>query len=209
MSDVYLLQRGVSKSKPTTSYLKEIGDKIEEIRDVSKHNHEVGEEYKKGQEGVDYNYANPESDPRFLTQRKIKKMFKGQLEPKEFDEKKFKDPKSKQAEFERNRNRIFNLNIKKSEIKEYPGSPNGKLPEEDKAFYSNWYMSNRPESLKSIEEEVINPIIEANRRKVIIYSLKCRFPGVEETKRVKKEHTNQTNSTTSSNLANFIDITFI
>lgn len=202
---MYSVQRGKDHAKTATFFRKELDGKLDKIKEVAIHNEAMVEEYKKGQEGVEYVHANPEADPRYITERKLKRMFKSQLDSMKYDEKKFKDPNSRAAEFERNRNRILNIKINKDEVKNYPGSEKGRKPEDDKDFYATWFMSNRPESLKAVEEEVIIPIIEANRRKVRLDSYLHRFQRADVTKKAKNEHTSQTSFTTSSMLHFFVE----
>lgn len=179
--------------------MKDISRKMEEIKEVATHNQMMVDEYKKGQEGVDYAYTNPENDYRYLTERKLRKIFKKQIDQVN-KENECKDPNSEKAKFERNKNRLNSINIRKDEVKYYPGSAKGKLPQEDPQFYAQWFMANRPESLKAIEQEVVFPVLEANRRKVRLAAHTFRCRAADETSGATTARTSRPSSTTSSTL---------
>lgn len=110
------------------------------------------DEYLRGEEGVDYTHIDYEKDPRFLTDRKLRKIAEKQATQaveEMFGGQNFS--KSKQTKgnktlkrLSENIKKIASMKVDPDEIKFYPGSEHGIYPEEDPKSYIQWARRNLP-----------------------------------------------------------------
>jgi len=113
---------------------------------VAAKNNDLMKEVMQGEEGVDYMVTSA-SDPRLPNDKVLEKQIR-----QEINKMKLADPE-KAREFEEfvfKRNEIDDILMKPidpSEIKMYPGSEKGPLPEDDPEHYSRWFIENQPKSM--------------------------------------------------------------
>lgn len=107
-------------------------------------------QYNKGEEGIDY-MVMPDKweDPRYPSEKLLVKQIK-----RELNILKMQDPeKAKEYQkliLEKNQvDRDYSMQLDLSEVKTYPGSIKGPLPEDDPEHYSRWFVENQPKSLVS------------------------------------------------------------
>lgn len=125
---------------------------VERHEEVRKHNLEIKEEYRRGEEGIDYVRDAWRNDPRIANEQKMKADFRNQIERMRLEN---PEAAKQYADFFLKRNEIDDLLDGKfdndvdieSVVRLYPGSPKGPLPSDDPTFYSEWFMRNQPEEL--------------------------------------------------------------
>lgn len=189
--------RGATLHRTGQSHARDIVRGAEQIVDVRRHNDAQFEAFHKGEEGLDYVHVNPEADPRFITERKLVKQAKRQAAAEGGANTKHDDPDSDAARLREFKKRVMSIKFDKDDVKLYPGSAKGRRPEDDKKFYAEWFFANRPEKLRSIEEEVVFPAMRGSRREVRPCS-RFRRRGPDETRAPTAARTRQASSSTSS-----------
>jgi len=123
-------------------------NEAESVFDVNKKNLMVFEEYKKGEEGIDYVKYAPGQDPSEINNKKLASEIKQKLKTLSIEEPELAGELS---------SRIFSTDsvldkelakgeIPIEEVKVYPGSIKGPEPEDDPTSYSKWFYDNQPKS---------------------------------------------------------------
>lgn len=168
INDVHSLSHGVHGTKQIESSKKEAGRIFDQFVETQEHNRKVLQDYVKGEEGVDYIFGNYDNDPNTLTENKLNKLAKKHYAPqlKQLKDKiKELSGTSKDPEHLRKLELLKLKDVKPSDIKEYPGGPNGPFPEDNKDHYLNWLDLHMPEPIKRATKEVLVPE-ELKKRKM-------------------------------------------
>lgn len=133
------------------------------------HNFEKVEEYKRGEEGIDFVKQNPdEEDPNAVNQKKLEKEIKGYLNAMRADgEVELAEYLQKQIlSKDTYLDKAFAQGvIPEEEIKFYPGSAKGPAPEDDPESYSRWFIEHQPPS--TLIDGVINSEELGVKKKII------------------------------------------
>ena len=117
-------------------------NEIDEIRETLIKNYEAVQEYKKGEEGVDFVKPLPEHDPEVINNKKLEREIRGQIDLVAVDEPEIAETMRKTIfSTDTELDEVFAMpEIPFEEIKFYPGSQKGPEPEDDPESYSKWFV---------------------------------------------------------------------
>lgn len=118
------------------------------VLDVNMKNLATFEEYKKGEEGIDYIKYAPGQDPTEINNKKLASEIKQKLKTLAIEEPELAGELqsrifSTDSELDKE---LAKGEIPVEEVKFYPGSIKGPEPEDDPESYSKWFYDNQPKS---------------------------------------------------------------
>lgn len=117
-------------------------------KEINNHNLDMLKEYIDGEEGIDYKQLKEgELDPERLNPKKLAKEIRAEIKAYAVREPELAAELEKYVFEENEVDEALNSNeVTDADIKYYPGSDKGPLPEDDPEFYSNWFVKNQPKA---------------------------------------------------------------